>query len=70
MANEELVARLKQGAQAWNAWRTEHREAPVDLSGAGLRGLDLAGADLGGADLTGADLRASSALIASPATLV
>ncbi len=51
MANEELVALLKQGAQAWNAWRAEHREAPVDLSGAALRGLDLSGADLAKADL-------------------
>ncbi len=51
MANEELVALLKQGAQAWNAWRAEHREAAVDLSGAALRGLDLTRADLAGADL-------------------
>ncbi len=57
MANEELVALLRQGAQAWNAWRAEQREAPVDLSGAALRGLDLSGADLAGADLGGADLR-------------
>ena len=57
MANEQLVALLRQGAQAWNAWRAEHREAPVDLSGAALRGLDLTRADLGGADLTDADLR-------------
>ena len=57
MANEELVALLKQGAQAWNDWRAEHGEAPVDLSGAALRGLDLSAANLGGADLTGADLR-------------
>jgi uncharacterized protein YjbI with pentapeptide repeats len=57
MANDELVALLKQGAEPWNAWRAEHREVPVDLSGAALRGLDLTRADLGGADLTGADLR-------------
>ena len=57
MANEELVALLKQGAQAWNDWRAEHREAPVDLSGAALRGLDLTRVDLAGADLGGADLR-------------
>jgi uncharacterized protein YjbI with pentapeptide repeats len=57
MAHEDLVALLKQGAPAWNAWRAEHRQTPVDLSGAALRGLDLTRADLGGADLTGADLR-------------
>lgn len=57
MAIDELVALLKQGARAWNAWRTGHPEAPVDLSHAALRGLALEGVDLSGADLTGADLR-------------
>jgi uncharacterized protein YjbI with pentapeptide repeats len=57
MANEELVALLTQGAEPWNAWRAEHREACVDLSGAGLRALNLTGADLAGANLKGADLR-------------
>ena len=32
MANEEHVARLKQGVVAWNEWRAENDRAPVDLS--------------------------------------
>ena len=71
MADEEHVRRLKQGVDAWNAWRSDSlatrrvlRDADLsganlrraDLSGAGLRGADLSGADLSGADLTGADL--------------
>ncbi len=57
MANEDLVALLKRGAEAWNAWRADHREHAVDLSGAALRALNLAKADLAGVDLRGADLR-------------
>ncbi len=54
MANNEQTDLLKRGTQAWNAWRAEHTEASVDLSGGALRGLDLEGADLSGADLRGA----------------
>jgi len=50
---------LRRGAAAWNAWRTEHEEAP-DLSRAGLRGLDLNGFDLSRADMQGADLRGTN----------
>ena len=57
MAREDQIVLLKQGPQAWNAWRREQPNAVVDLSTGGLRGLDLAGADLSGADLRGADLR-------------
>lgn len=57
MASQDLVALLKQGAEAWNAWRADHRSVPVDLSGAPLRALDLTEADLAGVDLQGADLR-------------
>jgi uncharacterized protein YjbI with pentapeptide repeats len=57
VANEELVAFLKQGTEAWNAWRAQHREASVDFSGAALRALDLAEANLVGVDLRRADLR-------------
>ena len=65
MANNEQIDHLKQGTQAWNAWRAEHSEAAVDLSGAALRGLDLAGADLSGADLRDADLRGADLSSAS-----
>lgn len=57
MVNEELVALLRQGAQAWNTWRAEQPGTGVDLAQAGLRALDLRRADLAGADLRGADLR-------------
>ncbi len=60
MANNQQMDLLKQGPQAWNAWRTEQTEVSVDLSGAALRGLDLEGADLSGADLRDADLRGAN----------
>ena len=36
MANEEHLARLKQGVEAWNAWRYENSTIQPDLSGANL----------------------------------
>jgi len=72
MANEEHLAILKKGVDAWNEWREQHLgitpelgEADLggaylvgaDLSGAGLSGAYLAGADLRGADLVSANLR-------------
>ena len=60
MASNEQIDLLKQGTQAWNAWRAAHSEAAVDLSDGALRGLDLAGADLSGADLRRADLRGAN----------
>ena len=60
MANNQLMDLLKQGPQAWNAWRAEQTKVCVDLSGAALRGLDLEGADLSGADLKDADLRGAN----------
>src|SRR5438128_12514641 len=66
MANPEIVAKLGEPVEAWNAWRVKsHR--PLDLSGADLRNmrlgegrsgafLDLQGAQLDHADLTGATL--------------
>jgi uncharacterized protein YjbI with pentapeptide repeats len=57
MANDDHVARLRQGAEAWNAWRREHTEVEPDLRDSVLRGLDLSRADLDGSDLRHADLR-------------
>ena len=57
MANNKQMELLKQGTQAWNAWRAEQTEVSVDLSGGTLRGLNLEGTDLSGADLRQADLR-------------
>ncbi len=60
MANNQQMDLLKQGTQAWNAWRAEQTGASVDLSGGSLRGLDLEEADLSGADLKDADLRGAN----------
>ena len=67
MANEDHVALLKKGVDAWNAWRNENLDIGPDLSwesfnGAGLREANLSGANLswaglGEADLSEADLR-------------
>ena len=61
MANEEHLAVLKRGVEAWNQWRQKNPEVRPDLgraklARANLRGADLSGADLSGADLSGADL--------------
>jgi pentapeptide repeat protein len=60
MANNEHVAILKKGVDAWNAWRKKNRQLHVDLTRADLRGANLSGAILrafrGGADLREANL--------------
>jgi uncharacterized protein YjbI with pentapeptide repeats len=56
MANDEHVALLKQGVDAWNAWRDENRDVDPDLCAANLTNVDLTGANLCGANLRQADL--------------
>jgi TIR domain/Pentapeptide repeats (8 copies) len=71
MANDEHVAMLKNGVDAWNKWRSKslaehpdlaaslskaYRFRSADLIAAYLVAADLTPADLTGADLTGADL--------------
>ena len=56
MANDDHIARLKEGVATWNAWRDEHRDVRPDLSGADLHGLNLMRANLMGANLQGAEL--------------
>jgi uncharacterized protein YjbI with pentapeptide repeats len=56
MANPEHVAKLKEGADAWNAWREESDETP-DLSGVQLSGDSLDSYDLESTDFSNADLR-------------
>jgi hypothetical protein len=46
MANEEHLARLKQGVAAWNQWREANPDIKPDLTGAELRGEFLSGANL------------------------
>lgn len=69
MANEEHLALLKQGAEVWNAWRSENPNIRPDLGRPDgvlegdwdyidiINGLHLpSGAELKGANLSGADL--------------
>ena len=71
MANKEHLSILKNGMEAWNAWRAKNIYAYADLNEADLNTVDLSGvdlriahlrranlfrADLRGADLSGADL--------------
>jgi hypothetical protein len=56
MANPEHLAKLKEGVEAWNAWRKESRIISPDLSGSDLSEADLSGANLGGANLVRANL--------------
>jgi hypothetical protein len=41
MANQEHVARLKQGVKVWNQWRDENPDIVPDLRGADLREATL-----------------------------
>jgi uncharacterized protein YjbI with pentapeptide repeats len=56
MANDEHVALLKKGVDAWNKWRDKNRYIRPDLIQADLSGANLNGANLSGANLSGADL--------------
>jgi uncharacterized protein YjbI with pentapeptide repeats len=56
MADEEHLARLNQGVEAWNEWRENNPEIIPDLSRAYLREVDLREADFRGAKLIGANL--------------
>jgi uncharacterized protein YjbI with pentapeptide repeats len=71
VANEEHLAKLREGVESWNAWReTNYGIQPdlysADINGVRLRGINLSGAnlsstrfqdsDLCGANLSGANL--------------
>src|SRR3954453_16806400 len=61
MANRKQVALLKQGVEAWNAWRRAHPKIRpnlfrADLTRASLSGADLRRTNLGRASLRYADL--------------
>jgi TIR domain/Pentapeptide repeats (8 copies) len=64
MANPEHLQRLKQGVEAWNAWRDRHRDIKPNLRGADLT-FEAIEADFGGADLTDANLTRSDLVGAS-----
>ena len=56
MANEEHLAKLREGVEAWNEWRNSVKSTHPDLEGADLRGANLRGADLRGVALSDANL--------------
>lgn len=56
MANEEHLALLKQGIEAWNRWRDENPEIRPNLNNADLRNVDLRNANLRNANLIEANL--------------
>ncbi len=56
MSNIEHVGRLREGVDAWNAWRRENPSVRPDLSGEDLSELDLQGINFGEADLSEAEL--------------
>jgi uncharacterized protein YjbI with pentapeptide repeats len=56
MANAEHLAILRQGVDAWNAWRRKEHWVRPDLSEADLEGVDLRGARLEWATLHGVNL--------------
>jgi len=60
MAHPKHLAKLDEGAAAWNAWRRAHPRLRPDLSTAVLADRVLDGHDLRGALLTNADLRRAS----------
>ena len=55
MANNQQMDLLKQGIQAWNAWRAEQTQVSVDLTGGALHGANISGANLNGVHLEGAN---------------
>jgi hypothetical protein len=65
MANEEHLAILEKGVEAWNHWRIENPSVVPDLRDADLRLTDLSarflrGANLGGARLARANLQVAN----------
>ncbi|MBZ0320942.1 MAG: pentapeptide repeat-containing protein [Anaerolineae bacterium] len=57
MANEEHLAILRRGVEAWNQWMAENPHVRPDLMGADLTAASLMGADLREAYLNGANLQ-------------
>jgi uncharacterized protein YjbI with pentapeptide repeats len=56
MANEEHLALLKQGVDAWNEWKANNPDIRPDLSFAMGKGITISGAKLSGVDLSRANL--------------
>jgi uncharacterized protein YjbI with pentapeptide repeats len=56
MANEEHLALLRQGVNAWNQWKANNPDIRPNLSFATGKGITIRGAKLSGVDLSRADL--------------
>lgn len=56
MADEQHLAKLKEGVEAWDQWREENPDVKPDFSEAYLFQAHLSGANLRGANLSRADL--------------
>ena len=41
MANDDHIAQLRKGVDAWNAWRDENPDIRPDLAGADLHSANL-----------------------------
>ena len=66
MANDEHVALLKKGVDAWNEWRLREPLNIPDLSGTNLSGTNLTGANLTEANLSGANFSGTNFSGTSP----
>lgn len=51
MANQEQLALLNQGVEAWNSWREQNPETEIDLTGSNFRAAQLSHVNFRGADL-------------------
>jgi uncharacterized protein YjbI with pentapeptide repeats len=65
MANPYHHELLRQGVDAWNAWREKERSLEPDLTGVYLGGADLGRANLKGADFSRAHLRGANLIAAN-----
>ena len=57
MANDEHIALLKKGVEAWNAWRQENPDIYPDLSEANFSGANFSEANFSEANFSEANFR-------------
>jgi hypothetical protein len=65
MANPEHLAKLREGVEAWNQWRSRYPKIVPDLVGSRLSGADLSRADLNGVNLSRSDLDEATLILAN-----
>jgi len=56
----DILMRLKSDVKAWNIWRDENPDIPINLREADLNNVDIGGANLQGADLFAAKLQCAN----------